>query len=142
MMTEETNYTSAFKKALSHVRIPSVLTEGVEVRRVMVNGSMHEAYLSLSSDRFTLHLTTTKRGESGGSSFNNSGSSGLGGSFFGGLLRKQSPLVQSGGASTTSLPSASVSSASQFDLEEQSIDIGAIARIQRGQVTHKFELAK
>ena len=140
-MTSETNYTSAFKNALSHVRIPLILTEGVEVRRVMVNGSMHEAYLSLSSDRFTLHLTNTKRGESGGSSVNSSSSS-LGGSFFGGLRRKPPPMVQSGGASTASFPSPSVSSTAQFDLEEQSIDIGAIARIQRGQVTHKFELAK
>ena len=96
-MANETSYTSAFKKALSHVRIPLILTEGVEVRRVMVNGSMHEAYLSLSSDRFTLHLTNSKRGESGGSSVNSSSSS-LGGTFFGGLPRKP-PTTQSGGAS-------------------------------------------
>jgi CDGSH-type Zn-finger protein len=123
------------------VRIRLILTEGVEVRRVMVNGSMHEAYLSLSSDRFTLHLTNTKRGS---------------------LVVAVSTVVvvawedlslvvcgeshrrwySQGEHRQHHFPSPSVSSAAQFDLEEQSIDIGAIARIQRGQVTHKFELAK
>lgn len=126
-MMKETHYTSAFKHGLEHVRIPPALLEGVEVRHVQVNGSMREAFLTLSSDRFTLYVTTTKRGVSSNSS------SSLGGLFG---LRRKPPVV------TASSASVSTASANPSELEERSIDIGAIDRIQRGQVTHKFELAK
>ena len=46
---------------------------------------------------------------------------------------------------TTGVSSALSISNNALDVtnpEERSIDIGAIDRIQRGQITHKFELAK
>jgi hypothetical protein len=89
--------------------------EGVHVLRVKVNGSMRDSFLTLSDDRFTLYITSSKVSTGGPS----------GGLF--GFRRRQAPA------------SASVATT---DTEERSIDVGAIDRIQRGQVTHKFELAK
>ena len=115
--------TSEFKQALAHVRLPAAILEGVEVRRVQMNGSMRESFLTLSSDRFTLYVTSSKRG-----SIPNAG-----GGLFGGMMmrKKKNPVAPHHNAPATNDNS-----------EELSIDIGAIDRIQRGQATHKFELAK
>jgi hypothetical protein len=125
------DYVSTFKKGLRNVRIPSILFDGVEVLRVKDNGSLHKAYLTLSSDRFTLYITTVKRGSS------NIAEHGAALSAFFGLRRKaQTNTISSSNASIVS------SSTSQNELEEGSIDVSSIDRIQRGQVTHLFELAK
>lgn len=123
---------STFKNALSHVVVPSVLEEGVSVLRVKVNGSMRQTFLTLSQDRFTLYITSSK--VSGGS-----GGGGSGKSFF--------SFGRSGSSSHSRSNSSSASSTAAMSemgesVQEHSIDIGAIDRIQRGQVTHKFELAK
>jgi hypothetical protein len=124
---------SGFKNALSHVVVPSALEEGVSVMRVKVNGSMRQSYLTLSADRFTLYITSTKVGSSASSSGKSSKSSG--GSIF--SFRSNSSTNASstaGGGGSTANP--------DIEVQEHSIDIGAIDRIQRGQTTHKFELAK
>lgn len=98
---------SSFKSALKHVPVPPSLVEGVEVFCVNANGVARKSFLTLSEDKFTLYVTTTKRGGAGGG--------------FGGIFRW---------------------GWGNDEAEERAIDIGAIDRIQRGQITQKFELAK
>jgi hypothetical protein len=100
---------SSFRNALVRVPVPRRLLDGVNVLRVNANGRTRSSFLTLSEDKFTLYLTTTKRGPAGGR-----GLSLLG-------LRR---------------------SKSEGETHERTIDIGAIARVQRGQGTTKFELAK
>ena len=88
--------------------MPRRLLDGVNVLRVNANGRTRPSFLTLSEDKFTLYITTTKRGPPGG------GLSLLG-------LRR---------------------SKSEGETHERSIDIGAIDRVQRGQGTTKFEMAK
>jgi hypothetical protein len=96
---------SSFKNALKSVPVPPSLVEGVEVFYVNANGVARKSFLTLSEDKFTLYVTSTKRGGAG----------------FGSIFR------WGWGSDET---------------EERAIDIGAIDRIQRGQITQKFELAK
>lgn len=101
---------SSFRNALVRVPVPRRLLDGVNVLRVNANGRTRSSFLTLSEDKFTLYLTTTKRGPAGG---------GRGLSLLG--LRR---------------------SKSEGETHERTIDIGAIDRVQRGQGTAKFELAK
>jgi hypothetical protein len=103
---------SSFKNALSSIHVPSKLLEGINVLRVSANGTTRKSFLTLSEDKFTVYITHQKRGASPTSK----------GSIF--SLRR------------------SKSVADGEDAKERAIDIGSIDRIQRGQVTHKFELAK
>jgi len=82
------------------------------VLRVSESGIVRKAFLTLSQDKFTLYITTEKRG-----------------------------LISPGKGSIFSLRRTK-SNGDADDTRERIIDIGAIDRIQRGQVTHKFELAK
>lgn len=125
---------SAFKKALKHVPVPRSLMEGVHVLRVNVNGTMRESFLTLSPDKFTLYITSGKV-VSGVSK--SSGLFGLKGLF---VSRTQLQTDTTTGVSSAS--SISNNALDAANPEERSIDIGAIDRIQRGQITHKFELAK
>jgi hypothetical protein len=124
---------SGFKNALSHVVVPAALEEGVSVMRVKVNGSMRQSYLTLSADRFTLYITSTKVVAGSWS-----GKSKSSGSIF--SFRSNSSSASTSARSSGSTTNQSADSASE--VQEHSIDIGAIDRIQRGQTTHKFELAK
>ena len=104
-----TSQKSSFRNALVRVPVPRRLLDGVNVLRVNANGRTRPSFLTLSQDKFTLYLTTTKRGPQA-----RSGLSLLG-------LRR---------------------SKSEGETHERTIDIGAIDRVQRGQGTTKFELAK
>lgn len=118
---KEDNSRFSFRNALGDVPVPPALLEGVQVLRVLVDGSMRKSFLTLSDDKFTLYVTSSKvKLKSKG------GSTGIGS----GLLRRQ----RGGGAGSNSQDSE--------EFVERSIDVSAIDRIQRGQVTHKFELAK
>lgn len=105
---------SSFRNALVDVPVPPLLMEGVQVLRVQVDGTMRDSFLTLSEDKFTLYVTTSR--------FKRVKGSGGGGGFFKRGRKKND--------------------ATQGAYEERSIDISAIDRIQRGQITHKFELAK
>lgn len=107
----------SIKQALAHVLVPPILLEGVSVLRVKVNGSMRESFLTLSKDRFTVYITSSKVATETPTAKKSSW-------LFGRNTKPESPSVTAA------------------DVDERSIDIGAIDRIQRGQVTHKFELAK
>jgi hypothetical protein len=99
---------SSFRNALVRVPVPRRLMDGVNVLRVNANGRTRPSFLTLSEDKFTLYITTSRRGPS---------------------QKKLSMLglrrSQSDGAT-----------------QERAIDIGAIDRVQRGQATHKFVMAK
>lgn len=101
---------SSFRYALVRVPVPRRLLDGVNVLRVNANGRTRPSFLTLSEDKFTLYITTTKRGPASG---------GRGLSLLG--LRR---------------------SKSEGETHERTIDIGAIDRVQRGQGTTKFEMAK
>ena len=100
---------ASFRNALVRVPVPRRLLDGVNVLRVNANGRTRPSFLTLSEDKFTLYLTTTKRGPA----------SARGLSVLG--LRR---------------------SKSEGETHERTIDIGAIDRVQRGQATAKFEMAK
>jgi hypothetical protein len=100
---------SSFRNALVRVPVPRRLLDGVNVLRVNANGRTRPSFLTLSQDKFTLYLTTTKRGPQA-----------RGGLSLLGLRRSKS----------------------EGETHERTIDIGAIDRVQRGQGTTKFELAK
>jgi len=124
---------STFKNSLRYVPVHQSLMEGVHVLRVKVNGIMRESFLTLSQDKFTLYVTSGKIVSVAPKSYV---------SF--GWLRF---LVGSPSIPDPAILASSASSITNHTLdvtnpEERSIDIGAIDRIQRGQTTQKFELAK
>eukprot|EP00978_Attheya_sp_CCMP212_P006524 scaffold15048_cov55-Attheya_sp.AAC.2 len=108
---------SEFKNCLQHVPVPKILLEGVNVIKVNTNGKTRKGFITLSEDKFTLYLTSSKVKSSSSSS----------------LMR---PILKK----VTSIGSSS--SASEEQDAERAIDIGSIDRIQRGQNTHKFEMAR
>ena len=96
--------------------------EGVDVMRIAPGGSIHRSFLTLSEEKFSLYMTTSKMSGS-----NRSGRLGAGSMKFGrvSLLRGKSA-----GSST-----------STYESSEQVIDVGSVDRIQKGQLTYKFEVA-
>mmetsp|Transcript_16305 Transcript_16305/g.24168 ORF Transcript_16305/g.24168 Transcript_16305/m.24168 type:complete len:226 (-) Transcript_16305:2389-3066(-) len=96
-----------FKSSLANVPVPAKLLEGVSVVKVGTSGKTKKSFLTVSADRFTVYITTSKvkRGK------------------IGSLKR----VISGNGGDGQS---------------ERAIDIGSIDRIQKGQITHKFELAR
>ena len=89
------------------------------------NGKSKGAYLTLSPDKFTIYVSAHKvRG-------NAKGSGHRGGGGGGGVLRPILKKVTSIGSNTD-----------DDGINEKMIDIGSIDRIQRGQDTMGFEMAR
>ena len=124
---------STFKNSLRYVPVHQSLMEGVHVLRVKVNGTMRESFLTLSQDKFTLYVTSGKIVSIAPKSYVSFGWL----RFLGGSPNIPDPAILTSSASSTTNHSQDVTNP-----EERSIDIGAIDRIQRGQTTQKFELAK
>ena len=121
---------SKFKRALKHVEVPAALQQGIPVMRVFANGQKPtQQYLTLSRDKFTLHITSTpihgrllqekKHSRSG--------------SWLPSILKRNSSVdsvaTVSGKAVTLQ---AAEGSRKRANKEIRAIDIGAIHRIQRG----------
>jgi len=116
-------YKSRFKRALKKVDVPAVLEQGISVIRVYANGEKpKKQYLTLSRDKFTIHITSkpivnSKKGSSDEEkplSWKR-------------LFRKCTS--QDNGESEDSSAEWSRKKANK---EVRTIDIGAIHRIQRG----------
>jgi hypothetical protein len=105
-----------------NLKVPSELLQGVECLRVFADGQTQKSYLTLSPDKFTLYLTTERKRPRKATSLV---------SF---LLksRKQQDQQQQ----QTYEEAARVPTRPQYT--ERAIDIGAIARIQRGHGTKRF----
>lgn len=106
---------STFKTALADVPVPQKLLDGVNVTKVNTYGKKKKAFLTLSDDKFTLYVTSSKV---------KNGTS----SVFRPLLMKVKSIGSESG--------------DDVDNSERAVDIGSIDRIQRGQNTLKFELAR
>jgi hypothetical protein len=99
---------TSFRNALVRVPVPRRLLDGVNVLRVNASGKTRSSFLTLSEDKFTLYITTARRGPA---------------------QRKLSILGLR-------------RSQSEGSTQERAIDIGAVDRVERGQATHKFVMAK
>eukprot|EP00554_Chaetoceros_debilis_P015381 CAMPEP_0194111410 /NCGR_PEP_ID=MMETSP0150-20130528/10413_1 /TAXON_ID=122233 /ORGANISM="Chaetoceros debilis, Strain MM31A-1" /LENGTH=867 /DNA_ID=CAMNT_0038800829 /DNA_START=238 /DNA_END=2838 /DNA_ORIENTATION=+ len=97
------------------------MLNGVSVIKVAANGKTKPAFLTVSPDKFTIYITESK--------FKNGKV---------GIIPLRKPLL--GGLRVTSIGSNN----SEVDemIYERALDVGGISRIQRGQSTLKFELAK
>ena len=132
-------YKSNFKRALKRVEVPPVLQQGIPVIRVYANGKTpKQQYLTLSSDKFTLYITSTpmhsrhsKSGSqrrSGGSWFSNASAS-----LLPSVLRRNSSVDSvSSSVKQANLSDTAEGSRRRANKEIRAIDIGAIHRIQRG----------
>jgi len=113
---------STFRSSLRNLTVPIDLLKGVECLRVFANGQTQQSYLTLSPDRFTLYLTTERKRPRKSSSFVQ-------------FLFKQSSNGDSSGGGTSG-GTTTTTSGTQY--MERAIDIGAIARIQRGHGSKRF----
>jgi len=105
---------STFKACLTSTDVPHKILEGVNVIKVNNIGKTKVAFLTLSQDKFTVYITTSK--------------------------------IKNNGRNSVLLPMLRrVTSIRSHDDEyeyERAIDVGSIIRIQKGQNTLKFELAR
>jgi hypothetical protein len=126
-------YRSKFKRALKRVEFPPALQQGIPVTRVFANGQKPKLqYLTLSRDKFTLHITSTPiLARHAQQDEKNS----KGGSWFPSILGRNSSVgsvSSSSGKGKTLVPEAAEGSRRRANKEVRAIDIGAIHRIQRG----------
>jgi hypothetical protein len=114
-----------------NVKVPADLLQGVECLRVFANGQTQKSYLMLSKDKFTLYVTAERKRPRQQMSLTQR--------FFG---IEPSTYSSMAGSSTTSPLSSNTtgsgSTANAAHYTEGPIDIGAIARIQRGHGTKQF----
>jgi hypothetical protein len=155
---DDGQYKIHFLSALASVPVPFVLMTGMPIYTVSANGKTQPATWTFSTDRFTVyirhhhHHSDTSGGGGGGgggvsstmSGGNHSNSTGGGG---GGLSRAPSEKSLLG-SSLFALGFSSNSSHNNSHnhhpnkVDERAIDIGEMDRVQRGQSTQQFELAK
>ena len=125
---------SKFKRALKRIEVPSALQQGIPVIRVFANGQKPtQQYLTLSRDKFTLHITSSPIHARHLQEKKNSRA----GSWLPSILKRNSSVDSVStrgnvGKGKTLLPEAAEGKLKRAYDEVQTIDIGAIHRIQRG----------
>jgi phosphatidylinositol phospholipase C delta len=113
--------------ALASVPVSMALFDGINVTRVISNGKLKSRILTLSPNKFTLHVSSSRL--KGGALPSQSG----GGRF---LLK---PMLKK----VASVGSVSMDGGADGERgQERSIDVGSIDRVQKGQTTLKFEQAR
>ena len=151
-------YRIHFLSALASVPVPFVLMTGMPIYTVSANGKTQPATLTFSTDRFTAYIRHHSSGMSSTSSHNGGSTSGGGG---GGGGNSVSSGGGGGGGLSRAPSEKSLLGSSLFALgftsgnnnnhhnnnnnsnnDERAIDIGEMDRVQRGQSTQQFELAK
>jgi len=110
----------SIQTSLSSVPVPRKLFDGIRVIKVTSNGRMRDRILTLSQNKFTLFVT--------GHRMNSDPTAG------GGVLRATLLKV-------TSIGSYDHNGDEKVDAE-RAIDMGSIDRVQKGQTTLKFEVAR
>jgi hypothetical protein len=143
-------YKIHFLSALASVPVPFALMTGMPIYTVSANGKTQPATLTFSTDRFTAYIrhdtsagTTSSGNHNGGGNSSISSGSAIGGGGGGGLSRapsEKSLLGSSLFALGFSSNNSNNNNNNKFD--ERAIDIGEMDRVQRGQSTQQFELAK
>eukprot|EP00531_Pseudo-nitzschia_arenysensis_P000376 CAMPEP_0116120770 /NCGR_PEP_ID=MMETSP0329-20121206/3349_1 /TAXON_ID=697910 /ORGANISM="Pseudo-nitzschia arenysensis, Strain B593" /LENGTH=1047 /DNA_ID=CAMNT_0003614555 /DNA_START=263 /DNA_END=3405 /DNA_ORIENTATION=+ len=119
---------SQFKRALKRIEVPPALQQGIPVIRVFANGQKpKQQYLTLSRDKFTLHITSAPIHARHLQEKKHS----RGGSWIPSLLKRNSSVDSVVNAKGL-LPEAAEGKLKRANKEVQAIDIGAIHRIQRG----------
>lgn len=119
---------SQFKRALKRIEVPPALQQGIPVIRVFANGQKpKQQYLTLSRDKFTLHITSAPIHARHMQEKKHS----RGGSWIPSLLKRNSSVDSVVNAKGL-LPEAAEGKLKRANKEVQAIDIGAIHRIQRG----------
>jgi hypothetical protein len=123
---------SKFKRALKRVEVPAALQQGIQVTRVFANGQKpKQQFLTLSRDKFTLHITSAPIHVRHLQEKTHARS----GSWFSSIampsIIKRNSSVESVSSVGKSLEAAE-GSRKRANKEVRAIDIGAIHRIQRG----------
>jgi hypothetical protein len=127
---------SKFKRALKRVEVPAALQQGIQVTRVFANGQKpKQQFLTLSRDKFTLHITSApiharhlqeKAHTRSGSWFSSMPS----------IIKRNSSVDSISCRGSVSGIGRSLEAAegsrNRANKEVRAIDIGAIHRIQRG----------
>ena len=149
-------YRIHFLSALASVPVPFTLMTGMPIYTVSANGKTQPATLTFSTDRFTVYI---RHDTSSSSSSSTHTTSNTGSHYNGGGNASISSTVGSGGGGLSRGSSEkSLLGSSLFALgftgnnnnnnsnsnrpDERAIDIGEMDRVQRGQSTQQFELAK
>ena len=147
-------YRIHFLSALASVPVPFVLMTGMPIYTVSANGKTQPATLTFSTDRFTAYIRHHSSGMSSTSSHNGGSTSGGGGNSVsssgggGGLSRAPSEKSLLGsslfalGFSSGNNNHHHHNNNNNSNNDERAIDIGEMDRVQRGQSTQQFELAK
>lgn len=128
---------SSLKQALSQVPVCRDLVQGVECLRVFANGHVQRSYLTLSPDRFTLYLTTERKSTTGKDSRKTTSGGGLFTNLFGGSSNHHHHNSSSS-SSTSNSPNNNTTTTTTTQYTERAMDIGAIAKLQRGHATKQF----
>jgi hypothetical protein len=126
-----------FKSALERIRVDEQFFTGINVFKVNQNGKLEPALFTLSQDRFIISVLPRKLEPS---NLNRTGS--------GGILRPS--IILSRIISTSSTGGDSLDGAGSIDtailaaatVSTDTVNVGSIDRIQAGQNTLKFELAR
>lgn len=124
-----------FLSALAAIKVPNKLLRGVEVVIVAANGKTKPALLRISVDRFTIHINPIVGSDRITTSARSAG-------FF---SRRATSAGDRFGSSSSIQTSSSYSSSSSNNMNyniQRAVDIGELARVQRGQSTQHFEQAK
>jgi hypothetical protein len=145
-----------FLSALATVPVPFTLLTGMPIYTVSAHGKTRPATLTFSVDRFTAYIRhdpsfanaggggSTGNGHSNSSAAGGSSSNGNGSGAGGGLSRAPSEksLLGSSLFALGFRDNANSHHHMNQRVEERAIDIGEMDRVQRGQSTQQFELAK
>ena len=128
---------SSFKSALESIKVDDQFFSGINVLKVNQNGKLEPALFTLSKDRFVISVLPRK--------LERNSSAGSGGMLRPSILRSR--IKSNGSMGGDSLDGASsidtaVLSAASSNIGTDSVNIGSIDRIQSGQNTLKFELAR
>jgi len=124
-----------FKSALERIRVGGQFFSGINAFKVNQNGKLEPAIFTLSEDRFVISILPRKLD-------NSAASVGL---LRPSLLRSRIKSTSSAGGDsldgTSSIDTAALSAAS-LNISTDTVNVGSIDRIQSGQNTLKFELAR
>lgn len=130
-----------FKSALERIRVNEQFFAGINVFKVNQNGKLEPALFTLSRDRFIISVLPRKLERSKLERVSSAGSAGL---LRPSLLRSRIKSASSTGGDSldgaSSIDTAVLSAAGSMSTD--TVNVGSIDRIQSGQNTLKFELAR
>lgn len=131
-----------FKSALERIQVDEQFFAGINVFKVNSNGKLEPALFTLSKDRFIISVLPRKLERSKLERVSSAGSVGI---LRPNLLRSRIKSTSSTGGDSldgaSSIDTAVISAAGS-NIGTDTVNVGSIDRIQSGQNTLKFELAR